>query len=239
VHTRSAGLGRAVAEFTVVVFGILVAFGLDAWWDGRLEAVQEQVLLAGLQRDFEANLEQLNAREETQELILRATDVLLAGPVTPRGSDLPPDSVARLLGTIAFNPTFDSTDGTLDALLATDGLGVLRHDSLRVELARWHGQLANYKEAESDVDRLTHVVLREQLAPLIAYPRGRSGQAIPFQELEPSWPVTADDVAALASLEVENVLLDLRVHREMLLFFGGLMRSHILRVLDLIAASQT
>jgi len=238
VPTRSTALGRAVAEFTVVVLSILVAFGLDAWWDGRREAAQEQVLLAGLQGDFEANLQQLNAREETQELILRATDVLPAGPVTPRGSDLPPDSVARLLGVIAFNPTFDPTDGTLGALWATGGLGVIRLDSLRVELARWPGQVANYKEAESDVDRLTHVVLREQLARLIAYPRGSSGRA-PFQELESSWPVTAEAVAALSSVEVESVLLDLRVHREMLLGFGDPVRSHILRILELIAASQT
>lgn len=36
------GVGRNLRELVVVVAGILIAFTLDAWWDGRTEADHRQ-----------------------------------------------------------------------------------------------------------------------------------------------------------------------------------------------------
>ncbi len=54
-------LGRYLGEMVVVVGSILIAFGVDAWWDGRQAAQQEQVILAELERDFQASLEGLDS----------------------------------------------------------------------------------------------------------------------------------------------------------------------------------
>ncbi len=54
-------LRRYLGEAVVVVGSILIAFGVDAWWDGRQAAQREQVILAELERDFQASLEGLDS----------------------------------------------------------------------------------------------------------------------------------------------------------------------------------
>ena len=43
---------RIFVEGLVIVVSILLAFGIDAWWDERGENRQEQALLQGLVKDF-------------------------------------------------------------------------------------------------------------------------------------------------------------------------------------------
>jgi hypothetical protein len=61
VSASGLPLRRYLGEAVVVVGSILIAFGVDAWWDGRQAAQREQVILAELERDFQASLEGLDS----------------------------------------------------------------------------------------------------------------------------------------------------------------------------------
>jgi hypothetical protein len=50
---------RIIAEGAAIVVSILLAFGIQAWWEGRQERRVELDILSGLRSDFEANREQL------------------------------------------------------------------------------------------------------------------------------------------------------------------------------------
>ena len=58
---------RVSVEGVVIVLSILLAFGIDAWWDGVQERTAEQSVLRGLVIDFEANLEALKSTIATHE----------------------------------------------------------------------------------------------------------------------------------------------------------------------------
>jgi len=46
---------RILVEGAVIVGSILLAFGIDAWWEGRSEAQAEQDILVSLEADFTRN----------------------------------------------------------------------------------------------------------------------------------------------------------------------------------------
>ena len=50
---------RVFVEGVVIVGSILLAFGIQAWWDESQEREEEQEALAGLSSDFQANIAQL------------------------------------------------------------------------------------------------------------------------------------------------------------------------------------
>jgi len=57
-------LKSALVEMVVVVASILIAFGLDAWWDGQQEGREERTILLGLEEE----LDSLKASVEEQTL---------------------------------------------------------------------------------------------------------------------------------------------------------------------------
>ena len=50
---------RLLVEGAVIVASILLAFGIDAWWDARTERTQERALLTALAEDLAATKEVL------------------------------------------------------------------------------------------------------------------------------------------------------------------------------------
>ena len=52
--TRSIPWPRILAEGGAIVVSILLAFGIQAWWEGREEEQRRQALLRGLAADFTA-----------------------------------------------------------------------------------------------------------------------------------------------------------------------------------------
>jgi hypothetical protein len=45
---------RVFVEGVVIVGSILLAFGIEAWWDGRIERERELRYVAALQGEFES-----------------------------------------------------------------------------------------------------------------------------------------------------------------------------------------
>lgn len=69
-------------EGAVIVFSILLAFAIDAWWAEVGERKEEQLALVGLNADFEGYLLELERIREKNEKRIESTRALmsLAGP---------------------------------------------------------------------------------------------------------------------------------------------------------------
>jgi len=77
-----------LAEIGIVVVGILIAFSLNSWWEGRAAAGREQDHLSALQADFTQNVARLHALASSQDRVSRASWDLLQvarGHVSPVG----------------------------------------------------------------------------------------------------------------------------------------------------------
>jgi hypothetical protein len=82
---------RVAAEVAAIVFGILIAFWIDAAWDRRQEREAEQEILASLESDLQSSLDALHSHWLPMHTgAMRATVEVLS-----RALDLPPGALSR------------------------------------------------------------------------------------------------------------------------------------------------
>ena len=123
---------RIVIEGLVIVLSILLAFGIDAWWEGRLDRESERALLVSLA----GGLEQAKANADTA--LSRNTRAAAALDEFIRADPaalelLPEDSAQIVLDRLLRFDTYASSDGAL----RSGALGDLSSDDLREALATW------------------------------------------------------------------------------------------------------
>src|SRR5215831_12702690 len=76
--TLSRRLLRDMREIVIVTIGIMIAFGLNAWWEYHKERRIEQVQLKALRTDFEANVDRLKSIIAREERIQSVSQRLLS-----------------------------------------------------------------------------------------------------------------------------------------------------------------
>jgi hypothetical protein len=154
---------RLLAEGAAIVLSILLAFSIDAWWDGRREYRREQALLAGLLEDFRSSRPDLESRLALARRMAQGTSGFLqmvSGGVPGETLTVPDALILATLG----GPTYEPSTNTLDAALAAGEIELLSDQALRSELATWRRTLSDTREDELEVRRVTN----EQLVPLLA-----------------------------------------------------------------------
>jgi hypothetical protein len=139
--TQSIAWRRVLAEGAVIVLSILVAFGIDAWWDGRREAVTLRANLEAIAAeisDQSAVRQGMDERREQRMAVMR----LLVNVSGPQSSDLSSDSVDTLLGHLwgAAAPT--QPIASIDALRASGAFPAIRSNELRLALVQLERRLS-------------------------------------------------------------------------------------------------
>lgn len=129
-------VGRILVEAFVIVSSILLAFGIDAWWDERKERVEETEILAGLHREFAVYRDELRDAIDLHGEMLEAMVAVLAAIESGEWTSTewgPDEAIGRLLSP----PTSDLGNGVRDALVQGGRLQLLSHAMLRERLAQW------------------------------------------------------------------------------------------------------
>jgi hypothetical protein len=154
---------RLLAESLAVILSILLAFSIDAWWEGRQEVQRERELMVGLLADFQSSRPGLEERLVLARRMAAGTAGfldLLGAYEGPTALSVPDSLVLAVLG----GPTYEPATNTLDAAVASGKIERLTSDELRATLANWRRMLMDTREDELEVRRITN----EQLAPLLA-----------------------------------------------------------------------
>ena len=151
---------RLGIQSLAVLVSILLAFSIDAWWDGHQERGREADLLLAMAADFEASRPQLQDRRALAERTARANGLLLdVLAAQPPGTPLTvPDSL--ILATLT-GPTYEPSTNALDAALASGEIELIKSPELRSQLATWRRTLRDTTEDEFEVRRITN----EQVVP--------------------------------------------------------------------------
>lgn len=154
--------GRALVEGGVIVASILLAFAIDAWWDGQQERSEEERVLVSLRDEFEAKRPALEAAAQVHELVLEAaTRVLeLTGP-SPRLP--PPTELDTLVQNLLRDWTYNDRRGALNAATGSGQLSIIRNEALRTTLAAWPGEVEDVEEEELK----GRIEVRDHLAPFL------------------------------------------------------------------------
>jgi hypothetical protein len=124
---------RVFVEGVVIVGSILLAFGIEAWWEGRQERVEEQEVLLSLEADLRRTATALDSvisrHHESIDVFQNLVRTLGSDP-TPARADTIAESGWRLM----MNTPFDGSVRTHDDLASSGRLGIIRGDSIRAAL---------------------------------------------------------------------------------------------------------
>jgi hypothetical protein len=200
VATRA--VRRGVTELALIVIGVLVAFGLEAWWNGQHEARAMTESLRVLKVEFEAadsvigRLE-VNHRENVDRFTTLSR-LLETGRI-----DLPADSVLRLSVPLWTFQNFTPTMPAYAEFLAGGGLTNLDQGDLSDALFTYELQL----KANRDFDDYLRTSMVMSWEPILS-------SRIPFGDLAENVPealrlMTAPQLLA-ADLEFRN-LIEVRI----------------------------
>lgn len=174
-----------------MISSILLAFGIDAGWDGLQQRQRERDLLSGLLSDFRTSRPGLESRVVLAQRMARGTDAFLGALEGASNRVLVPDSVVvAVLG----GPTFEPDMNTLDAAVASGEIELISSRELQAELAFWRRALIDTSEDEREVRRITN----EQLIPILA----RSVNLGPYMDNLLAWS-GGDPFAAGRRVDVE------------------------------------
>ena len=132
---------RVLLEGAVIVVSILLAFGIDAWWQGVQDRALEREYLARLLEDQLANkavIATLNRQQANQVHNARRIYPLVAHG-NWEGLDPTSAVVASYQATPTPSPTW--VDDTFEELKSTGRIGLLRNPELRSQLLDFYRYL--------------------------------------------------------------------------------------------------
>jgi hypothetical protein len=130
-----AGARWFAAEFLVVVAGVLVALAVQAWYEGRRDAERERAYLLQLAadlRDTERLLDTADVANRASTLAAARFVRAFYEPTRP-----PRDSVLAWYGRASSYETVRPVTGTVEALIVTGDLNLLRSDRARAAVSAY------------------------------------------------------------------------------------------------------
>jgi hypothetical protein len=123
------GWGAVAIEIAIVTVGILVAFSLNSWWEGRQQRALEIVHLKALHQEFAENRQRLRDKEEFEK---RLNERLLALIGLMRANPPPTHlELMRAFALIFTSQQFEPITAAYDTMISTGGLSVIGDAELR------------------------------------------------------------------------------------------------------------
>jgi hypothetical protein len=140
---------RIFADGAAIVVSILLAFWIQAWWEGQQISVEEQRLLRQLKAEFEQNAELLIVqRRRHEENFAAARNLLTVTGPRSENQGLDKESIEQDVHRLMLWWTYDPQMGVLNGMIQSGKLGVISSDQLRSNLANWPAKLQDLAEDE-------------------------------------------------------------------------------------------
>ena len=223
--TRQIPWARIFAEGFAIVVSILLAFGIQAWWDARQERVAEAEYLAAIHDEIERNLSGLEGNID----VAAGRNAALERAAALLDSDLYVDSAkvfieSVVLGSLYSGPPRVST-AVFDELANTGRIVIIRDLDLRREILELYARTRiAYERMEDDSNqkgsRLEALVVRH--VPPTAIRRG----PMPNDYSVDPASLSPGELAAIA----ESIAEDPSLLGEMRAAFSDYRDSNIIRV---------
>jgi len=153
---------RLLLEGGVIVISILLAFALDAWWDGRKDRKEELNQLESLRYELNESLPPLASILESIQSL--SANVEQLSQILEEANGEPVEIPGELLGSAVSWRTSDVSTSTLDALMASGDLNLLSNPELRFRLAGLPSVLLDLTEDE----KIAQEFVEFHMIPLVA-----------------------------------------------------------------------
>ena len=166
---------RVLAEGSAIVVSILLAFGIQAWWEERLERTAEAELLDRLHAEFMTNLARIDEREFYQIVLLRGEELFMQIKDARKAGQETIMVSGSTLRWFARAPTYEADTPILDGLISAGQLEIIEDRNVQSVLATWERELRDYTAFAERARRYAD----ESLLPAL-YRRGAIGDVLMF-----------------------------------------------------------
>jgi hypothetical protein len=210
--TQQISWNKYVIEAVVIVGSILLAFGVDAWWERvQIRAFERQAIL-DLKEEFEGHRLELSSQMTTNQFSLQRTaDLLQASEDGSWISDETP--IDRAIMGLLAPVTTDLGEGVLDSLISGGRIEDIEDEELRYLLYEWRSVL---DELTDDQDIGVTMVFN-LIIPYLTK-SGIPAMGMYLLETDDSFPTTVSPTTSIGRLlsedtkAVETILTDPEFH---------------------------
>ena len=137
----------AIGEIVLVVIGILIALSINNWNENRINKLKETQYLESFKDDLQANRIEIQRVIRKSELTRNVSDSILRY----KSKDTNNFSLAQLdtliLGATGFT-VYQTHEGTVQDILGSGVLNIIKNDSIRHAIGSWQASLKNIREWE-------------------------------------------------------------------------------------------
>jgi hypothetical protein len=140
----------AIGEIVLVVIGILIALQINNWNENRKEIIREQVILKNLQKDYKTNILNVKMAYDNMVAAYEASTNLLE--IIRADDDINGTEIEQLLDDI-INKTMslDIITGSIDEMLNTGSINLIRDNTLKNQLSNW-----SYYQTDTEDDMVIY-----------------------------------------------------------------------------------
>ena len=140
-------LKYAIGEIILVIIGILIALQLNNVNENRKANKQEIKYLKSFKIDLEANVQELERVIKKSDLVKKRANRILE---YERGhiDNINLTQLDTLIMNISDYTVFLSQDGTIEDVIGSGALRIIKKDSIRQAIASWNSNLKNMREYE-------------------------------------------------------------------------------------------
>jgi hypothetical protein len=156
--TSEVSARRAIVEGVTVVVGILLAFSIDAAWDGLGDRRAEAVYRSSLETELQTALRAF----ERKQRLSRDLDALLVSFLDH--GPLPGDSLRAMIRGTTFVSNLQPPRSVLDDLVSSGRMQILRSRELREGLMRFRMEM----DIVAANEQVHHQFVNERLVPGLA-----------------------------------------------------------------------
>lgn len=155
-------------EILVLIIGILGAFALNNWNEGRKDKLEERAILENPQNDLENTIAELEFLNN-----LRENAIIASLRILELSSDIPNSSkyeLDTLFGKTMVRPTYNGKMGTLELLFSTGKISLIQNEEIKEKLISWPGMIDDFIEEEVYANEIFMGTFIEELAKYAAIP---------------------------------------------------------------------
>jgi hypothetical protein len=138
----------AIGEIVLVVIGILIALQVNNWNNEQAEIIREQDYLTALKSDFLETKSVFETNKWEHSLVKSAMEQILdwaEDGIVPQDDHLKFDS---LLSNVFWRSSFDPPLGTIETILGSGNVGLIKNKNLVSLLTQWKSIVDSYKADE-------------------------------------------------------------------------------------------
>jgi len=135
-----------IAESLAIVCSILLAFGIQAWWETRQESEERAKVAAALSADFRTTRDRLSDAILRANTLIDRTSAFMTLSADP--ASVARDSLQLLVGAAFGGPDFTPSLANYEGFLSSGKFAVIEDFDLTAALADFQTALSRFDELE-------------------------------------------------------------------------------------------